>query len=255
VRISLFVKFPYVSYRYKGEEELTLNPHSELSCDDDFQDLTPEFLATPSAVPSPVATVRTKRDPSRYLQFLEARQLAEKATQKYFENLIQSNPATYEGWNLRLTVEARPKSKPGAFKVLLALIDLILTPSGAAMTQTDCRNKVHASYPEHAMFKDWTKPLSKWALAHATKRITNTVPAIASIKVNSKTSLRDIHNAAKAAFVSSSGEGQVFRPKVTVYPDCVVINDTRFKLSTNKSNGSAYATLRASQAALLNALQ
>lgn len=232
-----------------------MNPHSELSCDEGFQDLTAPFLDSQPAELTPVATVRTKRDASIYAKSQEARRVVEKAAQKYLADLIQSNPALYEGLNLSLTVESRPKSKPGAFKILLALIDLVLTPSGAAMTQTDCRNQIHTNYPDHAMFKDWTKPLPKWALEHAAKRITNSVPAIASIKINGKTSLRDIHNAAKAAFASSRGEGLEFKAKITVHPDCVLINDTRIKLNINKSNGSEYATLRITRAALLTALQ
>ncbi len=232
-----------------------MNPHSELSCDDDFQDLTPVFLGAPSAEPTPVAMVRTKRDPSRYLQFLEARQLAEKATQKYLENLIQSNPGTYEGWNLRLTLEARPKSKPGAFKVLLALIDLVLTPSGAAMTQTQCRAKVHTMYPDHAVFKDWTKTLPNWAIVHASKRIASSTPSISAIKVTSKTTLRDLHNSIRASLANANGQGQAFSAKVEICAESVTVNGKVFRLAKNICKGKEYTTLRVNVDALLTALR
>ena len=232
-----------------------MNPHSELSCDDGVQDLTAQFLSSPLAEQTPVATAGTKRDPSIFVKSLEVGRDAKKVLNERLAQMIAMDPHKYAGLHLRLSLESRPKSKPGASKVLLALIDLVLTPSGAAMTQTDCRNKVHASYPEHAMFKDWTKPLPQWACAHADKLIATMNPAIAGIKVYSKTSLRDIHNGAKAAFAQARGEGQVFKAKITVHPDCVLINDTRIMLSINNSNGKAYTTLRISRAALLTALQ
>ena len=232
-----------------------MNSDFELAFDDGFQDLIVPFLGSQPDDLTPVATALTKRDPSIFARSLEAGRIASKDLNEHLAQLVAKDPHRYAGLDLRLTLESRPKSKPGASKVLMALIDLILTRTGAAMTQTNCRTKVHAMHPDHAMFKDWTKPLPKWARERVGKLIATTNPAIAGIKVKSKTSLRDIHNAAKAAYAGASGEGLEFKAKITVHPDCVVINDTRIMLSINNSNGKAYTTLRISRAALLNALQ
>lgn len=233
---------------------MLLNSNFEPNCEDGLHDLSAQFFNSQSFAQEPIATVRTKRNSEVLARSREATRIATKALHEKLALLIALEPHRYAGLNPRLALEFRPKSKPGASKVLLALIDLVLTPRGATMTQTECRTRVQQSYPEHGMYKDWTKPLPKWARAHVEKRAaSNPVPL--AIRIGSKTSLRDIHNAAKAMFAGASGEGLVFNATIIVHTDSVLINGTRFKLNTNKSNGKEYSTLRVNRSTLLSVLQ
>ena len=92
--------------------------------------------------------------------------------------------------------EAAPfmKAKEGKGKVYQAIIDHILTQSGAVKSQTQIRSYVAEMFPSHTMPKDWTKPLPAWAVKKARERIQNSAAPISNIKllVASRTIIRTL---------------------------------------------------------------
>jgi hypothetical protein len=155
---------------------------------------------------------------------------------------------------MSLEVKARAKSTPGSYKVLLSLIDVVLGPRGATITQEDCRATVQAMHPEMAVSKDWTKPIPAFALERA-KTSAMMRPPGSPVMVKRGMSLRDLHNAVRIAAVKASGESRSYGASITIADDAIVINGVRFKLSVNKSNGREYVVARLNVAALEDALK
>lgn len=165
--------------------------------------------------------------------------LAEQARQ-----YIARNPKEFEGLAVTPKSTIRPKSVPGAGQVLRAILDRILSPTGAYETQTAIRAAIHAQFPDHAIVKDWTRPLPQWARIHVEQRIRNCGAAFASIKIKKSTSLSDLHASARCAMALSEDETAASTVMLTLSNDYVSINGKQFSISNNKSGGKVYRVVR-----------
>ena len=183
---------------------------------------------------------------------------AQARAQKRFNELVRSDPElsciANEHYGMRFEAAPFMKAKEGKGKVYQAIIDHILTQSGAVKSQTQIRNYVAEMFPSHTMPKDWTKPLPAWAVKKAKERIQNSAVPISNIQLPKAVTLSQLHTAAKAAMERHKTGAQTFKPVVQVSETAVVINGVAFPISNNKVKGEIYKQVRASMLRLLEAL-
>ena len=183
---------------------------------------------------------------------------AQARAQKRLNELVRSDPElsciANEHYGMRFGAAPFMKAKEGKGKVYQAIIDHILTQSGAVKSQTQIRNYVAEMFPSHTMPKDWTKPLLAWAVKKARERIQNSAAPISNIQLPKAVTLSQLHTAAKAAMERHKTGAQTFKPVVQVSETAVVINGVAFPISNNKVKGETYKQVRASMLRLLEAL-
>ena len=169
---------------------------------------------------------------------------AQARAQKRLNELVRSDPElsciANEHYGMRFEAAPFMKAKEGKGKVYQAIIDHILTQSGAVKSQTQIRSYVAEMFPSHTMPKDWTKPLPAWAVKKARERIQNSAAPISNIKLLKAATLSQLHTAAKAAMERYKTGVQSFRPVVEVSDTTVVINGIPFPISTNKGKNGIY---------------
>jgi hypothetical protein len=183
---------------------------------------------------------------------------AQARAQKRLNELVRNDPElsciANEHYGMRFGAAPFMKAKEGKGKVYQAIIDHILTQSGAVKSQTQIRNYVAEMFPSHTMPKDWTKPLLAWAVKKARERIQNSAAPISNIQLPKAVTLSQLHTAAKAAMERHKTGAQTFKPVVQVSETAVVINGVAFPISNNKVKGETYKQVRASMLRLLEAL-
>ena len=183
---------------------------------------------------------------------------AQARAQKRLNELVRNDPElsciANEHYGMRFGAAPFMKAKEGKGKVYQAIIDHILTQSGAVKSQTQIRNYVAEMFPSHTMPKDWTKPLLAWAVKKARERIQNSAAPISNIQLSKAVTLSQLHTAAKAAMERHKTGAQTFKPVVQVSETAVVINGVAFPISNNKVKGEIYKQVRASMLRLLEAL-
>jgi hypothetical protein len=183
---------------------------------------------------------------------------AKTSVQNRIEDLMQSDPilSKLKSEHYGIQVNATPfmKGKEGASKVFAAIIDHILTQSGAVKSQTQIRSYVSEMFPSHTMPRDWTKPLPAWAVKKVKQRIQNSAVPISNIQLPKVVTLSLLHKAAAAALERHKTGTQTFKPVVQVSDTAVVINGIAFQISKNIVKGEAYRQVRASMPKLLQAL-
>jgi hypothetical protein len=183
---------------------------------------------------------------------------AQARAQKRLNELVRNDPElsciANEHYGMRFGAAPFMKAKEGKGKVYQAIIDHILTQSGAVKSQTQIRNYVAEMFPSHTMPKDWTKPLPAWAVKKARERIQNSAVPISNIQLPKAVTLSQLHTAAKAAMERHKTGAQTFKPVVQVSETAVVINGVAFPISNNKVKGETYKQVRASMLRLLEAL-
>lgn len=183
---------------------------------------------------------------------------AQARAQKRLNELVRNDPElsciANEHYGMRFEAAPFMKAKEGKGKVYQAIIDHILTQSGAVKSQTQIRNYVAEMFPSHTMPKDWTKPLLAWAVKKARERIQNSAAPISNIQLPKAVTLSQLHTAAKAAMERHKTGAQTFKPVVQVSETAVVINGVAFPISNNKVKGETYKQVRASMLRLLEAL-
>ena len=183
---------------------------------------------------------------------------AQARAQKRLNELVRNDPElsciANEHYGMRFGAAPFMKAKEGKGKVYQAIIDHILTQSGAVKSQTQIRSYVADMFPSHTMPKDWTKPLLAWAVKKARERIQNSAAPISNIQLPKAVTLSQLHTAAKAAMERHKTGAQTFKPVVQVSETAVVINGVAFPISNNKVKGETYKQVRASMLRLLEAL-
>ena len=183
---------------------------------------------------------------------------AQARAQKRLNELVKNDPElsciANEDYGMRFKAAPFMKAKEGKGKVYQAIIDHILTQSGAVKSQTQIRSYVADMFPSHTMPKDWTKPLPAWAVKKAKERIQNSAVPISNIQLPKAVTLSQLHTAAKAAMERHKTGAQTFKPVVQVSDTAVVINGVAFPISNNKVKGETYKQVRTSMPRLLEAL-
>ena len=183
---------------------------------------------------------------------------AQARAQKRLNELAKNDPVlsriANEHYGMRFEAAPFMKAKEGASKVYKAIIDHILTQSGAVKTQTEIRSYVAERYPSHSIPKDWTKPLPLWAIKKVKERIRNSAAPISNIQLPKAVTLSQLHKAAAAAMERHKTGVQTFRPVVEVSDTSIVINGTAFSIGENKVKGRVYRQVRVSMSELLQAL-
>ncbi len=169
---------------------------------------------------------------------------AKTSVQNRIKDLMQSDPilSKFKNKNYGIQVSATPymKAKEGTSKVFAAIIDHILTQSGAVKSQTEIRSYVAERHPSHSIPKDWTKPLPAWAVKKVKDRIQNSAAPISSIQFPKAVTLSQLHKAAAAAMERHKTGVQTFRPIVEVSENSVIINGIAFPIKVNKVGGGIY---------------
>ena len=183
---------------------------------------------------------------------------AQARAQKRLNELVKNDPElsciANEHYGMRFEAAPFMKAKEGKGKVYQAIIDHILTQSGAVKSQTQIRNYVADMFPSHTMPKDWTKPLPAWAVKKARECIQNSATPISNIQLPKAVTLSQLHTAARAAMERHKIGAQTFKPVVQVSETAVVINGVAFPISNNKVKGETYKQVRTSMPRLLEAL-
>lgn len=183
---------------------------------------------------------------------------ANTSVQNRIRELMQSDPILSKfknkSYGIQVNATSYMKAKEGASKVFAAIIDHILTRSGAVQTQTEIRNYVAGIYPSHSVPKDWTKPLPPWAIKKVKERIQNSAAPISNIQLPKAVTLSQLHKAAAAAMERHNNGLLTFRPVVEVSDTCIVINGIAFSIGENKVKGEKYKQVRVSMPKLLQAL-
>ena len=215
-----------------------------------LQELTQSVAASISPI--------TAAAPSRAAQWKDMHD-AQARAQKRLDELVRSDTElsriTNEHYGMRFEAASFMKAKPGASKVYEAIIDHILTRSGAEKSQTQIRSFVAERYTSHTMPKDWTKPIPAWAVTKVKQRIQNSAVPISNIQVPKAVTLSQLHAAARAAMERHKTGAQTFKPLVQVSDTSVVINGIAFPISNNIVKGEAYKQVRASMLKLHKALE
>ena len=169
---------------------------------------------------------------------------AKTSIQNRIKDLMQSDPilSRFKNKNYGIQVNATPymKAKEGASKVFSAIIDHILTQSGAVKSQTEIRNYVAERYPSHSVPKDWKRPLPAWAIKKVKERIRNSAAPISNIHLPKEVTLSQLHKAAGVAMERHKTGVQTFRPVVEVSDTSIVVNGVAFPISINKSKDGVY---------------
>ncbi len=183
---------------------------------------------------------------------------AQARAQKRLNELVKNDPelSCIENKDYGMRFEAAPfmKAKEGKGKVYQAIIDHILTQSGAVKSQTQIRSHVADMFPSHTMPKDWTKPLPAWAVKKARERIQNSAAPISNIQLPKAVTLSQLHATARAAMERHKTGVLTFRPVVEVSDTSIIINGVEFAVGNNKVKGETYKYMRASMPKLLKAL-
>ena len=171
---------------------------------------------------------------------------------------MQSDPilSKYKNKNYGIQVNATPymKTKQGTSEVYQAIIDHILTQSGAEKSQIQIRNHVAEKFPSRPIPKDWKRPLSAWAVKKIKQRIQNSAAPISKIQLPKAVTLSQLHKAAAAAMECQQTGALTFKPNVEVRDSSIVINGVVFPISNNKVKGETYRQVRVSMPKLLEAL-
>ena len=183
---------------------------------------------------------------------------AQARAQKRLNELVRNDPElsciANEHYGMRFEAAPFMKAKEGKGKVYQAIIDHILTQSGAVKSQTQIRSYVADMFPSHTIPKDWTKPLPAWAVKKVRERIQNSAAPISNVQLPKAVTLSQLHTAAKAAMERHKTGAQTFKPVVQVSETAVVINGVAFPISNNKVKGETYKQVRTSMPRLLEAL-
>lgn len=208
--------------------------------------------STPDGASRPVS--RRKYDPMLVERGRAATARLKERFQAELATAVRADPEAFRGLNMSLDVKARAKSTPGAYKVLFALIDVVLGPNGPTSTQEDCRATTQQMHPEFAIPKDWTRPLPDWAVARAKTRAPLLRPG-SPVVIKKGMSLSDLHKTVQVAAAIENGESRTYSATIALTSDAIFINGVRFKVSVNKSGGKEYAISRLSVSALEAALQ
>jgi hypothetical protein len=143
-------------------------------------------------------------------------------------------------------VEVRIKPKRGSSRVYEKIVNVILSPEGAAATQKSIREKVQEAFPSHAIPKDWTQPLPRWAITKIKARISNRGGPFASMAIPSKVSLSKLHKLAKAALQRHETGAFTAKATISLTNDAVIINNTPFKVTKNRVGKRDYPMVRIS---------
>jgi hypothetical protein len=215
--------------------------------EDDFQ-IEEEFLF-PATGPASEgfdgpASVKRRYDPRLFAKGVAVQAAAKAHMQIALDAFMKAHPEQHEGLHLSLDVKARAKSTPGAYKVNLALIELILGPRGSMLTQEECRSEIQERFPSFAVPKDWTKALKTWEMSHARKFAGHAAGCSPAFAIKAGMSLRDLHAAKRLATSKSSCEARTYSTAVTITNDAIIIGGLRVKLTSNRSNGKEYAVAR-----------
>ena len=183
---------------------------------------------------------------------------AQARAQKRLNELVRNDPElsciANERYGMRFEAAPFMKAKEGKGKVYQAIIDHILTQSGAVKSQTQIRSYVADMFPSHTMPKDWTKPLPAWAVKKARERIQNSAAPISNIQLPKAVTLSLLHQAAAAAMERHKTGVQTFRPTVEVRDASIAINGVVFPIGENKVKGETYRQVRVSIPKFLEAL-
>ena len=183
---------------------------------------------------------------------------AQARAQKRLNELVKNDPElsciANEHYGMRFEAAPFMKAKEGKGKVYQAIIDHILTQSGAVKSQTQIRSYVADMFPSHTMPKDWTKPLPAWAVKKARERIQNTAAPISNIQLPKAVTLSQLHKAAAATMERHKNGVLTFRPVVEVSDTSIVINGIAFSIGENKVKGRTYKQVRVSMPELFQAL-
>jgi hypothetical protein len=154
-----------------------------------------------------------------------------------FADYAKRNPTLCEGLAAPSATYVRPAPTPGQAAVLTRLIEVVLRPVSATMTQDDCRCVVAGQFPSHHVTKNWTRLLPSFAIERAKAVVAGSAAPISTIKVKSGATLKDLHEAVRSAVNPGVLEGKV---SIAIHDDAVVLNGERFKRSVTTSNGHSY---------------
>lgn len=225
--------------------------------EDDFQ-IEEEFLF-PATGPAREgfdgsASVKRRYDPRLFARGVAVQAAAKAHMQIALDAFMKAHPEQHEGLHLSLDVKARAKSTPGAYKVNLALIELLLGPRGSMLTQEECRSEIQERFPSFAVPKDWTKAMKPWEMTHAKKFASQFIGSSPVFAIKAGMSLRDLHAARKLAVAKASCEARTYRTEITFNGDAIIIGPLRVKQTINRSNGKEYAVARLNVSKLEQAL-
>ncbi len=147
------------------------------------------------------------------------------------------------------------KPAAGSGNAFNAIIQTIFTREGALQTQAFVRSKAQEMCPTASITKNWNQPLQPWAIKKVMTRVLGLGAPFDKIKIKKGATLNDLHAASKTAVEKFKGGAQSFTPTVLMSDTHLIVNGVPFSISTNKSGGKEYPSVRVSTLKLLQALQ
>lgn len=212
-------------------------------------DLTTNFLDSiqvSTHAPELAGPCTPKPATKRGRPFVDTKALEKRLNEELKPHLkrIIANDPRYAGLSSKISTTVRPKAAPGAGQVLRAVVQRILTPTGAMESQADVRAAVESMYPTHTVYKDWTRPLSAALLGLVKKHLQSAMAPFNDITVRKDLTLSELHRLARGAFIRSKHGEQTFKATIIVSPERILINGHSFAITSNKSGGNVYRTAR-----------
>lgn len=177
-----------------------------------------------------------------------------RASNDLVETVRKRGGTKFADLNAAISIRVGRVGVRGAGKVMDAILAQILTPTGAAGTQTAIRSRVAAMFPSLPIPKDWTKPLPAWAIGKLKRRLGSCGTPFSSMKPVAGWSLSALHREAKAAMAHAEDGCVTFKAEVALGDGVVTINGVSFKIQDNIVKGVPYPATRIPLARLREAL-
>lgn len=194
-------------------------------------------------------------DPAKKSLQLELQREMDAAVKTAEHNIRQRTGSKYEAVKVIASVRTAIRAGRGATQVYNAIIERILTPTGAREKQVAIRNFVEGVYPSFSVSRDWTRPLPSWAVKKLKERIYSSAAPFNKIHINPGISLSELHRLAAAAIEKDETGTLNFSAKICVADDKIFINNKPFAITVNPVGARQYRTVRLNVDSLLTALQ
>lgn len=245
-----FDKFPNLLRRSRGEEDGTM---AEIEIEELLEEQSERAVSRSAAGPER-ARQQASFDPSMASRKAALQAELLRGSNDLIAAVRKRGGAKFADLDAAISIRVGRVGVRGAGKVMDAILAQILTPTGAAGTQTAIRSRVAAMFPGLPIPKDWTKPLPMWGIVKLKRRLAGSGAPFSSLKPVVGWSLGALHREARAALAYSEDGCVTFKAEVALGDGVVVINGVSFKIRDNLVKGVSYPATRIPLAKLRQAL-
>ncbi|WP_124460236.1 hypothetical protein [Variovorax sp. KBW07] len=190
-----------------------------------------EDIEEHSAAPPPPSQVERKATRTKVIsRARELRNELQRVADAAIKEVVTANPVKFAGLKAATTTVVLPESSGATRMANRAIVQRILSPEGAASTQTAIRQHVEKYFGVGAP-KDWTKPTPAWLLPRIREAVRNAPAPFNEIEVKRGITLRKLHREAVQLYRSRQGDGLSIKATITLTADTVLINKRAWKIN------------------------